>query len=386
MRILLVLEVPLDAGWGMSKVHYNLKIAFEKMGHQVDYLDWRKLYPHSQSVYDKMFGSVFQERILEYLKINAHKYDVIDANVKCIPYPKKSFKFKGLLVCRSHGVDPLYSQIMQSAIFKKMEVFNDGRFQKISFKTRIGNAYRSFIRKNGDSDFFASLKNADLVHALTLSDSSYFKELGIAEDKLIVVPNGLDDEFIDKANMTNIAKRKNELSFLAAWRINKGILDLPEILKHIIQHAKIDSVNLLGVGIRKEIIENLFTNIVKNSLQIVPRFNASDLFHLLPNNKVGIFTSYCEGFGLAIVEQLAFGIPVVAYNTSGANSILNEIDTTLLVKVGDTTALANKVIEIINMDELQYLTLCEKCKKRVLDFKIGKIAEMFIELYKKHAN
>ena len=53
-----------------------------------------------------------------------------------------------------------------------------------------------------------------------------------------------------------------------------------------------------------------------NSTQIFcrPAFAARDLPLLIADCVMGVFPSHVEGFGLALLEQLAAGLPTVAYN------------------------------------------------------------------------
>ena len=72
-------------------------------------------------------------------------------------------------------------------------------------------------------------------------------------------------------------------------------------------------------------VESFFEFENRTLLNIVPTYNTLELNELLKNVKVGISPSYIEGFGLAIVEQLACGIPVVAYKVPGPKDILNQL-------------------------------------------------------------
>ena len=55
-----------------------------------------------------------------------------------------------------------------------------------------------------------------------------------------------------------------------------------------------------------------------------PAFAVRDLPSLIADCVMGIFPSHVEGFGLALLEQLAAGLPTVAYNVPGPRQILRE--------------------------------------------------------------
>ena len=133
LKILFVLQTSWGTQLGMSRVHYELKKAYED----------KMLYPKIKRGWYHFLGKSTQTRIWEYLKIHATKYDVIDANQRCIPYPKESYGFNGVVLFRSHGLPPLYTlaenqPLFQKLIFKKMSHAN-------TLNTRLGAVKRTLM-------------------------------------------------------------------------------------------------------------------------------------------------------------------------------------------------------------------------------------------------
>lgn len=380
LKILFVLQSPFCDTLGMSKVHFDLKIAFEKMGHTVDTLAFEDLYPNGQSAISKIIGPLFTIKIFNILKIIAKDYDVIDANFDCVPFAKESFNFSGLLVYRSHGLQPLYRTFEEKGPLKS--IFEEyAKVEKVKFKTRIGNIYRFLQKKTGDKELYDSIKHADLVHCLNFEEYKFLLSKGVSSQKMFVLPNGISDNFIKKAGESDLEIKSNVISFVASWTLRKGITDLNTIVDYIQDGAVVDEIKLLGGVEEISKVESFFHNKNRKILNIIPRYKALELPKLLNNSKVGIFPSYIEGFGLAIVEQLACGIPVVAYNVPGPKDILSEIDTTLLIEPGNKEGFSAKVIEILNMTDESYQELSNKCKDRAKYYMTSKIASDFIKLY-----
>jgi glycosyltransferase involved in cell wall biosynthesis len=73
--------------------------------------------------------------------------------------------------------------------------------------------------------------------------------------------------------------------------------------------------------------------------QVAPLMAALDVY---------VSASRTESFGLAIVEAMASGLPVVATATEGAQEIISPGETGLLVAVGDDKALAASVLSLLN--------------------------------------
>jgi glycosyltransferase involved in cell wall biosynthesis len=74
----------------------------------------------------------------------------------------------------------------------------------------------------------------------------------------------------------------------------------------------------------------------------------SRLFDLMSDSDVFVFPSLSEGFGLAILEAWASGIPVVASRVGAIPEIIEHERTGLLVPPRDPGALANAIIAVLS--------------------------------------
>ncbi|MFM6472484.1 MAG: glycosyltransferase family 4 protein, partial [Dolichospermum sp.] len=72
-------------------------------------------------------------------------------------------------------------------------------------------------------------------------------------------------------------------------------------------------------------------------INIIPQYNSEELPMLLSGATVGAFPSYIEGFGFAVLEKLASGLPTIAYDVPGPREILKLLDGSLLTPVGDVS-------------------------------------------------
>lgn len=103
-----------------------------------------------------------------------------------------------------------------------------------------------------------------------------------------------------------------------------------------------------------------------------------DIPKLLKESHIGIQSSNWEGFGLAAVEMMASGLPVIASDVSGLSDVARGAG--LLFPKGDAEALADRITELL--DPMRYNEIREKCLKRAAKYDLSQTVEGYIRLYK----
>lgn len=99
----------------------------------------------------------------------------------------------------------------------------------------------------------------------------------------------------------------------------------------------------------------------------------SDLF-LLPSEK--------ESFGLAALEAMGAGVPVISSNTGGLPEVNLHGITGFTADVGDVTRMGSLAVEILG-DESRHLEFCQEARKQAERFSIEVISPQYVNLYQK---
>jgi glycosyltransferase involved in cell wall biosynthesis len=89
-----------------------------------------------------------------------------------------------------------------------------------------------------------------------------------------------------------------------------------------------------------------------------------------------------EGFGLAVVEQLAAGLPTIAYDAPGPRDILGGTLPELLVAPGDVEQFSAAVVGIFENGYQHYQELSDRSAKAALRFSWPVIARHTAQEYR----
>jgi L-malate glycosyltransferase len=81
---------------------------------------------------------------------------------------------------------------------------------------------------------------------------------------------------------------------------------------------------------------------------------------------VFVSASTSEAFGLAIVEAMAAGVPVIATASDGAREIITDSQTGRLVPVGDVDEMANRIGELLS-DSAERKRLADNARNRAAE-------------------
>ncbi|MCK9150867.1 glycosyltransferase family 4 protein [Methanobacterium alcaliphilum] len=199
------------------------------------------------------------------------------------------------------------------------------------------------------------LQDATGVFAVSESVKKEVLKLGIPglEDKLKVTWNGIDTEkFHPKKTSTlreelNIASDESMILFVGNLVKQKGLKYLLRAKKIMKEDSKLVIVgggpllNDLKGMVEYEKIENvIFTG---------PRY---DVDEILPAADIVTLPSISESFGIALLEAMASGKPVVGTKVGGIPELINN-DAGILVEAGDSIGLSEALDKLLANADLR---------------------------------
>jgi glycosyltransferase involved in cell wall biosynthesis len=203
------------------------------------------------------------------------------------------------------------------------------------------------------------LKNASKVIALTETELKQYKKMGVLEDKIEIIPNG-----INLSNYQNLPEKgefkkkygidKDERIILYLGRIhkNKGIDLIIKAFPNLLKNYKNVKLVVVGPdgGFLKSLIKLTNTlNLEDKVLFTGPLYeNEKDEVYIDANIFV---TPNYSGFPLTFLESCIYGLPII---TTNKGDELNWIDNNVGYVVGyNEYELAQAMINILSDDDLK---------------------------------
>jgi len=221
----------------------------------------------------------------------------------------------------------------------------------------IGNGFVDNIAKFYNHTSLKSLLNK--ADCIIITQPNYIHSspyLGKYEDKIQVIPNGVD---VDKFKPLNLNKQKNSIFFLSLldeFHKYKGFDYLLNALK--IVKVDIHDVKLVigGTGKLLDYYRNMANDLGLNDNvefhgfiphdKIVEYYSKSSVF-VLPS-----ISSKQEGFGIVALEALACKTPVISTEIVGVANDVKKNNAGIIVPPKDVNKLANAIIKMLTKDDL----------------------------------
>ncbi len=194
-----------------------------------------------------------------------------------------------------------------------------------------------------------------VARVIAVSDAvaTALREQNIFDGQQIrVVRNGIDLSRFDSADKENRpVDAPLRVGILGELSPVKGQTDFVRAAAQVTrQHPSVEFVvagkDNSGGNNRRELDELIESYGLQNKVEIIE--SNIDVPSFLRTLHLFVSASHSEAFGLAIVEAMAAGAPVVATMTAGAAEIIDDRKTGLLTPIGEPEQLAKKISALLD--------------------------------------
>ncbi len=379
LRILAIVNLPWDPRLGAARVWIELAEEWRRAGHVVEVFCLTDAFPEptSSHVLSTFRQALFPARAAAYVRSQAGRYDVIDCLIGTLNARKKKLGFDRLLVARSVGLYRLYEDFLEQSRSRWPDQPKGRFFGRIFHGLTDWYFWKSAER---------SLRVCDLLNLPNEDERVALRRDPSLRAPAIVQPYGLSDRFREEferaAAPAAVRLPRQKICFIGMWSLRKGARDWPEIMRAIWQQHPGAEFVFLGTMVAEEVVRAELGFDRAQGITCLPQYHAADLPELLADATLGLFPSYVEGFGLAVLEKLAAGLPTVAYDVPGPRQILQAQSQQLLTPPGDPAAMAARASEILALPLPEYEALSSACTEIARQYRWSEIAAATIAQYR----
>ena len=316
--------------------------------------------PYGVSMSIESFRSEF-ERLGHTVYIFAPKFKgYVDVNKNVFRYPAFDFKFSGirfpLAVPFSHKIDRILENLEIDVIHSQHPNLLGWVAKRWSKKKNVPlvftwhtlyDQYAHFVPviPSSVSSWFSIgnavryANNANAVIVPTPSVKNIIQKWGVSSSDIYPVATGVDEKLYEKFDGDGIrdkyASAKNDILILLVSRLTKekNICFLFEAMAPLLLENKKIKFLVVGEGGERAILENqvaasnledqVFFAGVVSADAIKNYYAAADIF---------VHASLSETQGMILTEAMYMGLPIVAVKAPGANDLVGNLVTGILVK------------------------------------------------------
>ncbi len=357
---------------GSGVVATELGIALSKKGHEIHFITYK------QPVRLDLLGSK-----IYFHEVNVPEYPLFHYQ----PY-ELALSSKLVDTVKLHGIEVLHVHYAiphaYAAYMSKQMLAAEGIHIPI-----VTTLHGTDITLVGSHPFYKSavtfsINASDVVTSVSESLKKDTLRLFNITNKINVIPNFIDFNKYKEPNKADCQrhllanKEERIITHVSNFRKVKRIGDVIEIF-HKIQKSVPSKLVMVGDGPELEPAEELVRKLnIEEKVIFLGKSNEVD--KILCLSDLFLLPSETESFGLAALEAMASGVPVISSNTGGIPEVNIEGVSGYLATVGDVDKMANKAIEIIENDVMlnQFKTNAKKVAEK---FELTTIVAKYEQLY-----
>lgn len=223
-------------------------------------------------------------------------------------------------------------------------------------------------------------RRADLVIALNSRLKNELVKMGFDSKKVITLGGGVDYRFISQFK-PKITERYSAV-FLGRIHPAKGVFDLPDIWKIVASEQKNASLAIIGPGtedINNSLLHQIRVMRLQKNIHLLGFLPRSQVISILKNSQIFLFTDHEAGWGLAVGEAMAAGLPVVGWDIGVLGSVFKK--GFIKVSQNNFQDFAQKILYLLkNRDAKQKLAKQAQLEAGKLDW--SKTARQFDQILK----
>lgn len=326
-----------------NKIDKNVEIIVNATKWMVDYLresgmtNARYRIIKTSLKFKGYFGLVFKTALLTIKLLLVRKLPKVNKDTRVVAYSSSD----------------LFWEVIPAYIYKI-------RNKKIEWVQVIHHIYPDWKKRPGSKiiNFFGYIlqrfslfliRNADKVIVVNDIVSDQLERFGIKREKIFVNPNGIDYDYFQSIEAKS---GYYDGVFLARLNHSKGIFDLIEIWERVIRNFPSARLAVIGGGdedTKKEMRKRINECGLEKKIELLGFLPDEEAHQILKSGKVFIFPSHEEGWGIAVAEAMACGLPVVSWNLPAYKTVFENF--TVQIKENEIDEFAKAVVKFLQNND-----------------------------------
>jgi phosphatidyl-myo-inositol dimannoside synthase len=219
----------------------------------------------------------------------------------------------------------------------------------------------------------AALRSAQGVVAVSRHTAARLAEAqGVNRQKIVVLHNALDPGILVQGNRAQSLSTFHSSSkiILTVGRLDasepgKGVDTVIRALPRVLTSVPNVYYLVVGKGDQSLDLQRLATCMgVSDRVHFAGGVSEADLMAYYDQADVFVMPSKQEGFGIAFLEAMAFGKPVVAGSHGGTSDVVEDGVTGFLVEHSDVLSIADRLVDLLS-DEALRIQMGEAGRRRL---------------------
>jgi glycosyltransferase involved in cell wall biosynthesis len=203
--------------------------------------------------------------------------------------------------------------------------------------------------------------------------------LGVSEERLSIIPNGVDTGAFAPAS----SEREPIVLYVGSLIERKGLRHLLPAFAGVLECIPEAMLVVIGEGPQKRDLQALAQSIgISGKVTWLPFMQQEDVRRWMQRARVLVLPSTEEGQGVVLLEAMACGTPVVGSRVGGIQDVITP-DVGALVQPADPDALVRAVVALFG-DERRWVVSSRAARARAVErYDWDRIACRFIVLYER---
>ncbi|MBR1376791.1 MAG: glycosyltransferase [Bacilli bacterium] len=214
-------------------------------------------------------------------------------------------------------------------------------------------------------------------------------------DRLVVVSKGLYDIYTSETNdlkisyipnvLDELPDKKSKLdnkSLVSVGRLVtvKGYNDMIDVMKIINEKDPSITLEIIGDGDLKYDLKNKVKDLkLDKNIKLVGLKDKKYINDKLAKSSLFISTSHSESFGLAVIEAMSAGVPVIAFDSAEGLTELIDNKNGILIQNRNIEEMANEIIELLD-DKVRIKEMGKNAYNTSLNYTKDKVYDKWLKV------